>query len=581
MDGFSPLLFKSVSEFLLLGRRSLRKLILRLVDVTIFVCALYIAVATRFGAVFPFEFIRSNGWQFFSLILIQYFIFNLCGIYQSTIRYSSLSLLGDAAKAVTISMVTLITLTYFWGDWALARSILIINALATLTLIVSVRLTLRSLIRKGLMDRKGKISDEALPTRLLIYGAGTAGVGLYHSLSNTPTYRIVGFIDDDTSLQGQLLDGREIYAPEEVESLHREQFFDVVVLAIPSAAPQVKRRIVKMLKAKEVAVQTIPSLAGIISGKVSISKIRDVDIVDLLGREEVVPDAALLRQQITDKAVLVTGAGGSIGSELCRHCCNRRDRCGPSRGHSGPVRPLMRVLLLAGTAEASSLAKTLARTEGLEVIASLAGVTEDPRDLPVEVRTGGFGGIEGLRAWLEQNRPAAVIDATHPYAAQMQRHAAIACTMTATPHLRLLRPAWPKRPGWQGVSDMTEAARALPAGSHALLTTGRKGLAPFAARSDLTCTLRTIEPVPGLPDHILPLHARPPFTHDQERATFALLGITHLVTKNAGGTGTAKLDVADALRLTTIVVDRPPRPQGHIVSTPDEAVAWLRRTVGI
>ncbi|MEM9219327.1 MAG: nucleoside-diphosphate sugar epimerase/dehydratase [Cyanobacteria bacterium P01_F01_bin.150] len=327
MNTFSPFLLNYFSSFVLLGHRTLRKRVLRFIDVILFVFSLYIAIATRFGAAFPFNFIQENGWQLFVLILIQYSIFNACGIYQSTIRYSSLSLLGDSAKAVGISVVTLITLTYFWGDWALARSILVINALATLTLTVSVRLILRSFIRRGLMGRQGTFESEEMSTRLLIYGAGISGVGLLHSLSNNPAYRIVGFIDDERAKQGQLIDGKEVYAPEEVSSLQMEQFFDVVVLAMPSASPQVKRQIVAQLQDTGIAVKTIPSLTGIISGKVSISELRDVDIVDLLGREEVVPDYGLLRKQITDKAVLVTGAGGSIGSELCRQIVQQSPKC--------------------------------------------------------------------------------------------------------------------------------------------------------------------------------------------------------------------------------------------------------------
>ncbi len=237
------------------------------------------------------------------------------------------------------------------------------------------------------------------------------------------------------------------------------------------------------------------------------------------------------------------------------------------------------VLLLAGTAEARALATALSQIEELKVTASLAGVTSDPPELPVPTRTGGFGGAEGLTDWLAEHRPAAVIDATHPYAAQMQRNTVIACTRALTPHLRLLRPAWPKRPGWQVVESMSDAAKALPAGAHALLTTGRKDIAPFAARTDARFALRSIEPIQGLPPHIQPMIARPPFTVDQERASFALLGITHLVTKNAGGSGTAKLDVADAMRIATIVVARPAPPPGPRAETVEQAVAWLHRVV--
>ena len=101
----------------------------------------------------------------------------------------------------------------------------------------------------------------------------------------------------------------------------------------------------------------------------------------------------------------------------------------------------------------------------------------------------------------------------------------------------------------------------------------------FAGRQDLQISVRTIEPVADLPEHLNPILARPPYRPDNERALLALLGITHLVTKNAGGTGTAKLDVADQMGITTIVVDRPAPPPGEIAETVDQAVAWLHRVV--
>ncbi len=240
---------------------------------------------------------------------------------------------------------------------------------------------------------------------------------------------------------------------------------------------------------------------------------------------------------------------------------------------------MIRVLLLAGTADARDLAERLTAHPGLDVTASLAGVTETPAAYPVPVRTGGFGGVHGLSTWLNEHRPGAVIDATHPYAAQMQANAVAACNVAGIPRLRLLRPEWPMRAGWVHVPDLAAAAQALPSGAKALLTTGRKEVSPFAARPDVQLVLRSIEPVENLPDHIQPMIARPPFTVDQERATFALLGITHLVTKNAGGPVSAKLDAAEDMRLTTIVVDRPAPPPGPIAETPEQAVAWLRRTV--
>ena len=240
---------------------------------------------------------------------------------------------------------------------------------------------------------------------------------------------------------------------------------------------------------------------------------------------------------------------------------------------------MKKVLLLAGTAEARTLAGRLVDLPGVEPIASLAGVTEAPGALTVPTHTGGFGGADGLVDWIRANRVEAVVDATHPYATQMQTNAVAACRKTATPHLRLLRPPWPERPGWVNVPDMETAVDACPRGARVLLTTGHKGLGAFAGRRDLQTAVRTIEPVKDLPENLHPIHARPPYHTDSERALFALLGITHLVTKNAGGAGTAKLDVADEMGITTIVLDRPAPPPGEIAKTVDQAVAWLHRVV--
>jgi len=237
--------------------------------------------------------------------------------------------------------------------------------------------------------------------------------------------------------------------------------------------------------------------------------------------------------------------------------------------------------MLAGIAEARALASLLAGMPDLKPVASLAGVTAEPAPLAIPTRTGGFGGVTGLADWLGAHAPAVLIDATHPFAARMQRHAVEAAERANTPRLRLLRPPWPPRDGWREVPDLASAAADLPPGARALVTTGSGDIAPFAARPDTTIHLRSIEPVAGLPDHIHPILARPPFTREDETQTLRNLRVTHLVTRDAGGGGTAKLDAAEALRLTTIVVARPPEPPGPIARTPGEAVAWLRQTVAI
>jgi precorrin-6A/cobalt-precorrin-6A reductase len=239
------------------------------------------------------------------------------------------------------------------------------------------------------------------------------------------------------------------------------------------------------------------------------------------------------------------------------------------------------LLLLAGTAEARTLAERLSGLPDLKLTASLAGVTSAPAPIAAQTRRGGFGGAAGLAEYLRTRAIAAVIDATHPFAAQMATNAALACTATATPRLRLIRPAWPPIGDWREFPDLAAAAAALPAHAHALLTSGRKDIAPFAARSDLTCLLRVIEPVQNLPPHITQLTARPPFALDDELALMRTHAITHLVSKNAGGPGRAKLDAAARLALPILMVARPAPPPGPLAASVAEAVAWALDTVGI
>lgn len=154
--------------------------------------------------------------------------------------------------------------------------------------------------------------------KALIYGAGTAGMQLASALQNSHELRVVGYLDDDVHLQGHSLNGLPVNAPEDLPELVESLQIRDVLLAIPSAGRQRRSEILKMLGEVHVVVRTLPSVAELAQGKVSISDLREPDVEDLLGRVPVVPDSVLLGRNIAGKTVLVTGAGGSIGSELCR-----------------------------------------------------------------------------------------------------------------------------------------------------------------------------------------------------------------------------------------------------------------------
>lgn len=237
----------------------------------------------------------------------------------------------------------------------------------------------------------------------------------------------------------------------------------------------------------------------------------------------------------------------------------------------------MRVLLLGGTAEARTLAKTLDLQT--DIISSLAGRVPDPA-LPVgPVRIGGFGGVEGLKRWLQEEGIDAVVDATHPFAATMTAHAAEACGELQLPHLVLARPAWDPGAAVVVESDV-EAAETIARRkySRVFLTTGRSGVKAFAD-SDAWFLIRAVtEP----DDDVMPrqyqlLLSRGPYHYDDEITLLRQHRIDALVTKNSGGEMTrAKLDAAAALDIPVVMVARPQLPAGiSAVGTVQEAADWI------
>lgn len=236
----------------------------------------------------------------------------------------------------------------------------------------------------------------------------------------------------------------------------------------------------------------------------------------------------------------------------------------------------MRVLVLGGTTEGRLLAGNLVGAH--EVTVSLAGRVRAPLPLPGSVRVGGFGGVDGLAAWLREHRTGAVVDATHPFASTMTAHAAAACAAAGVPLLRLQRPAWAPVPDdvWHVVECLPCAARrAADLGERVFLTTGRTGLAAFAP-VDRWYLVRSVEPPePPHPARMEVLLDRGPFTLDGELALLRAHRVDVLVSKNSGGDA-PKLAAARTLGLPVVMVARPPLPDG-VRSAPSVAAAaeWV------
>jgi len=240
-----------------------------------------------------------------------------------------------------------------------------------------------------------------------------------------------------------------------------------------------------------------------------------------------------------------------------------------------------RLLILGGTAEAAALARRLAADPRLRVTSSLAGRTRTPAALKGDVRTGGFGGPEGLAAYLKDQAVDLVVDATHPFAARISDNGAQACRAVGVPRLVLTRPPWQASPGdrWTQVPSAEAAARTLPKlGRRAFLSAGRQAIPAFTGVRETWFLVRLID----RPDAPLPLARhhlfldRGPFDETAETALLRHHGIDVVVSKNSGGAATyGKIAAARGLGLPVVMLARPAPPRGEVAFTVDQALAWI------
>ena len=240
----------------------------------------------------------------------------------------------------------------------------------------------------------------------------------------------------------------------------------------------------------------------------------------------------------------------------------------------------MKLLVLGGTRESNALSAVLIE-HGYSVVISLAGRTREPTPARGQCRVGGFGGIDGLVRYLQDESIDAMIDATHPFAEAITANAIAAARLVNLPFVVLWREPWRQRQGddWRPAATISEAASLLPSGAIALVALGHQHVAPFLARSDLQLILRSIEPINGAEGlaHVRTIRARPAPSAEQEARFLREIGATHVVSRNSGGPGAyAKIEAARTLGLPVIMIDRPMSPSDR-VGTVDDVVHWLNR----
>jgi FlaA1/EpsC-like NDP-sugar epimerase len=290
--------------------RPAKKACMIAVDVLLLPLAIWLAFALRLGEPFPYYMLRF-WWLLLTVPVLSMPVFVGLGLYRAVVRFMGLQALLAVVKGVTISALIMAVVTVLVGQYGFPRSVLVLYWLIALVLVGGSRLAARSFFHRITRGRHAK-------ERVIIYGAGAAGVEAASALMSGREYSPVAFVDDDSVLQGQEVHGIRVHSPASLEHLADRYGATQVLLAMPSVGRSQRRRIISDLEAKQLHVKTLPGLADLVSGHARVNEFHEVDIGDLLGRDVVEPRRELLEACIREKVVMVTGAGGSIGSELAR-----------------------------------------------------------------------------------------------------------------------------------------------------------------------------------------------------------------------------------------------------------------------
>lgn len=283
-------------------------------DVCFLLFAIWLSFALRLGDVWSDK-LESNLWIFILIPIVSIPIFIKLGLYRSVLKFMGTKVIVTAFQAITITSLILGFVMMIFREADMPRTVILIFWCVSSILIVVGRFMF-----KGLIYSWDNYVNNRKPT--IIYGAGSAGAQLVESLRKNHEYAPIAFIDDDVSKHGTFINFTKVYAFKELKNIIDKRNAKNILLAIPSLSANGKRDLLKKLSKYPVEVKLLPSLSSLVEGKVSIENIRHVEVQDILGRVPVAPKSSLLKKNIQGKNILITGAGGSIGSELCRQIIN-------------------------------------------------------------------------------------------------------------------------------------------------------------------------------------------------------------------------------------------------------------------
>lgn len=311
------------TKFLLSLPRSIKRSILMLADFIMSAVCLFFAIAARYGYIDHHVSLLVLSLSALVPVLCLYAI----GFYNGVARGFFDAMMGSVLQLFFVLIIIAQTILYFKLLPNVPRAVPILYLFLFFIWLWNSRLTIRELLTRLQGKNQRRIRDENDYDNIVIYGAGEAGRDLLEGLRNSHKYNVVAYVDDDPQLTGAYLLGKKIYAADELVSLVEELDIAQVFLAIPSISRAQKRQIIDKLSGIAIKIKELPSLEEIADEKVTVSSMRKVDILDVLDRQTVEPDAKLLQMNIKGKCVLVTGAGGSIGSELCRQVIKNQPKC--------------------------------------------------------------------------------------------------------------------------------------------------------------------------------------------------------------------------------------------------------------
>lgn len=280
-------------------------------DICLCIFCTWLAFVIRLEEIILFKDI--NFFPSIISIIIAIPIFWICGIYKTIFRFAGLSIIFTVTFSTFLYGFLFFLVIGVYGIEEVPRSIAIIQPMLLFFAITSSRLIVKYLLTLNFKSYKNSNKQN-----ILIYGAGEAGRQLLITLENNPEFKVVGFLDDNNQLHNQTILNHIVYSPSKLEKLIQSKDVTFIFLALPSIGRNKRNQILETLNKYKITVKTLPSISEIVDGTITISDIKDLNIDDLLSRNEIKPDTKLLNKNIHKQTVLVTGAGGSIGSEICR-----------------------------------------------------------------------------------------------------------------------------------------------------------------------------------------------------------------------------------------------------------------------